>query len=195
MKLKKMKMKSFLKSEKGASAIEAAFIMPFLFLLYFSLQDLTALITFNRKITSTSATISDTVAQRQSTIVRSDITDIFNSVGMIMQPTGAADVHVDVYGYRLNGAVVTQRWKATNGGTPTCNAPDTTNFASMMSASNDLVVSVTCMTYTPFVGPILGKNLLGSTSFLLNQQITSRPRGSTTLDCVTATGGSTLCTS
>jgi len=190
----KMK-KNFLKSERGASAIEAAFIMPFLFLLYFSLQDLTALITFNRKITSTSATISDTVAQSSSTIVRSTVTDIFNSVSMIMQPTGAADVHVDVYGYRLNGAAVTQRWKATNGGAPVCPVPDTTNFSGMMSASNDLVVSVTCMNYTPFIATFLGTNLLGSTSFLLSQQITSRPRTSTTLDCVTASGSATLCTS
>jgi len=187
--------KNFLKSDQGASAIEAAFIMPFLFLLYFSLQDLTALITFNRKITSTSATISDTIAQSSSTIVRSTVTDIFNSIPMIMQPTPTADVHVDVYGYRLNGATVTQRWKVTNGNGPVCSTPDTTNFAGMMSASNDLVVSVTCMNYTPFIATFLGTNLLGSTSFLLNQQITSRPRSSTTLDCVTASGSATLCTS
>jgi len=187
-------MKNFLKSQKGAAGIEAAFVFPFLLILYFSLQDLTALITFNRKITSTSATISDTVAQSSTTIVRSTITDIFNSVAMIMQPTGVSDVHVDVYGYRLNGTIVTQRWKANNGGTPTCPAPDTSNFTGMMSSSNDLVVSVTCMNYTPFIATFLGNNLLGATSFLLSQQITSRPRTSTTLDCITATGNTTLCT-
>jgi hypothetical protein len=54
---------------------------------------------------------------------------------------------------------------------------------------------VTCMNYTPFIATFLGTNLLGSTSFLLSQQITSRPRSSTTLDCVTAPGSATLCTS
>lgn len=187
-------LKRFLKAERGAAAIEGAIILPFLAIVYFCLQDFTALVTFNRKITLTAATISDTIAQYQTTIVRSNITDIFNAIGLIMQPTPTANVRVNVYGYYLNGTAPTIRWQVTNGSGPTCSLPDTTNFSSMMStSSNDLVVAVTCMNYTPWVATFLGTNLLGGTTFLLQQTIASRPRASATLNCVTTSGGSTAC--
>ena len=55
--------KTFFKSDRGQAAVETAFVMPFLLFLYFSMQDLTALITFNRRITATAATVGDTVSQ------------------------------------------------------------------------------------------------------------------------------------
>jgi len=186
--------KSFFKSDRGQAAVETAFVMPFLLFLYFSMQDLTALITFNRRITATAATVGDTVSQFSTTILKSDVDDIFNSVSMIMSPTPATDVHVDVYDYYLNVTTVTKRWSHGNGNGPTCSAPNTSNFASLMVNGNDLVVGVACMSYTPFIATFMGTNLLGSTSFLLNQTVTTRPRTSLSLNCVTAKGGSTVCT-
>jgi Flp pilus assembly protein TadG len=186
----------FLKAERGAAAIEGAILLPFLAIVYFCLQDFTALITFNRKITLTAATVSDTISQYQTTIARSNITDIFNVIGLIMQPTPTANVRVNVYGYYLNGTAPTVRWQVTNGSGPSCSLPDTTNFQTMMStSSNDLVVAVTCMNYTPWVATFLGSNLLGGTTMLLQQTIASRPRASATLNCVTVSGGTTACSS
>ena len=186
----------FLKADRGAAAIEGAFILPFLAIVYFCLQDFTALVTFNRKITLTSSTVSDTIAQYQTSILRSNITDILNVVGLIMQPTPTANVRVNVYGYYLNGSAVTQRWKITNGNGPTCTAPDTTNFSTMMStSSNDLVVAVTCMNYTPWVATFLGTNLLGGTTMLLQQNIAVRPRASSTLTCYTDSSKTSSCAS
>lgn len=185
----------YLKTDRGAAAIEGALILPFMLILYFCLQDFTALVTFNRKITSTSATVSDTIAQYQTSVTRSSITDIFNAVAMIMQPTPAANVRVNVFGYYLNGSTPTIRWQVTNGNGPTCTAPDTTNFSTLMSSGNDIVVAVTCMNYTPWVATFLGTKLLGSTSFLLSQTIASRPRASSTLACYTTSTGTTACTS
>ena len=188
-------LKRFLKAQSGAAAIEAAFILPFMLILYFCLQDFTALVTFNRKLTATSATISDTIAQYQTTVTKDNITDIFNTVNMVMQPTPAANVRVNVYGYYLNGTTPTIRWQRNNGGSPSCAAPNASNFTSLMSSSNDVIVAVSCMNYTPWVATFMGTNLLGSTTFLLSQTIASRPRASATLNCVTASGGSTACTS
>jgi len=186
--------KSFLKSERGLAALEAAFIFPFMVLLYFGLNDLTAMITFNRKITATAAAIGDTIAQYPTTITRANIADIFNAVGMVMQPTPDTAVQVNVFGYYLKNGVPTQRWHASNGNGPTCTAPDTTNYVNLMSGSNnDLVVSVACFSYTPYVASFFGNAILGHTNFLLNQTITSRPRASSTLNCITVAGGTTSC--
>ena len=57
----------FLKSEHGTTAIEAAFILPFLCVLYFGMMALTSLITFTRKLTGTSATVSEAAAAAMAT--------------------------------------------------------------------------------------------------------------------------------
>ena len=180
----------FFRSQSGQAAIEGALILPFVFILFMGLQDFTALVSFNRKVTSTAAMMSDTIAQYPNTITRQTVTDIFNAVGLIMQPTSDTLVRVNVYGYTLNGTTPTLKWQVNNAKGPTCTTPDTSNFNSLMAAGNDLVVSVSCFRFTPYFA-----NVLGVGSFLLNQSITSRPRASTTLNCVTVAGGTTSCTS
>ncbi|MEP6828659.1 MAG: TadE/TadG family type IV pilus assembly protein [Aestuariivirga sp.] len=185
----------FYLSDKGSAAIESAFVLPIILLLFLSLQDFTLLVSFNRKITATTSMIADTISQYPNTITRAAVTDIFNSVALIMQPTPATSVRVNVYGYYLKNGVATLRWQVNNGNGPTCKAPDTSNFANLMVTGNDLVVSVSCMTYAPVITSFMGSSILGGTSFLLNQSIALRPRGSLTLNCVTVSGGNTSCSS
>ena len=194
-KLARHNLSRFCLSDKGSAAIESAFVLPIILLLFLSLQDFTLLVSFNRKITATTSMIADTISQYPNTITRAAVTDIFNSVGLIMQPTPTTQVRVNVYGYYLNNGTVKLRWQVNNGNGPTCNAPDTSNFANLMATGNDLVVSVSCMTYVPVITSFMGNSILGGTSFLLNQSIALRPRGSVTLNCVTVSGGSTSCSS
>jgi Flp pilus assembly protein TadG len=183
--------RNLLKSDSGAAAIEAAFILPFLCILYFGMQDLTSLITFTRKLTSVAATISDSVAQYPNTVTSAQIGDIANSIGLLMQPTPAANVHVDIYDFYLSGATVKQRWKSSSSGGTACPAPPTSNLPNLMTAGNDVVLAVSCMTYTPWIATFLGQTLIGATSFTLSETITSRPRASLTLTCTNAGGGQT----
>jgi|GEM_PF-5906026 len=168
----------------GMAGIEAALIMPFLLLLYFSLHDLTALITFNRKITSTASTLADAVGQNQGTVSAATIADDMNVVGMIMAPSPVSDVHVDLFDYRMVGTTPKIQWQVAGSTGPACSAPIIPNMSSLMTAGNDVIVAVACMNYTPYVATFLGTNLLGSTSFTIQQTITARPRGSATLDKV-----------
>ena len=180
----------FVHSQSGQAAVKGALILPFIFLLFMGLQDFTALVSFNRKVTSTAAMMSDTIAQYPNTITQQTVTDMFNAVGMIMQPTPDNLVRVNVYGYTLNGTTPTLQWQINNAKGPACTTPNTGNFANLMAAGNDLVVSVSRMNFTPYFA-----NVLGVGSFLLNQSITSRPRSSTKLNCITATGSTTSCSS
>ena len=191
----KSKRSTFFGSETAAAAVESAFVIPFIMLLYMSLQDFTGLVTFNRKITSTASTMSDTIAQYSDTITRQAVTDIFNAVGLTMQPTPDTDVHVDVFGYYMKSGAATLRWQVNNGKGPICTAPDTSNFANLMATGNDLIVAVSCMNYKPFITTFMGDNILGASTFKLNQTVMSRPRGSTTLNCIIATGSTTSCSS
>jgi Flp pilus assembly protein TadG len=187
--------KKFFKADKGMAGIEAALIMPFMLLLYFSLHDLTALITFNRKITSTASTIADVVGQAPqsspSSTTKAIVLDDLQAAAMIMQPTPMADVHVDIFDYRGTSAIPV--WQAHTTSGPACAAPSITNMPALMSAGNDVIVAVACMSYTPYVATFFGTNLLGQTSFMIQQTITSRPRAAATLTCYNSGTSGAVC--
>ena len=186
---------NFLHTDSGVAAIEAAFILPFMLMLYFGLFDLTAAIGFSRKITATANAVADMTAQNRTSILKSDVTDYFNAGSMIMSPTPMSNVTVNVYGYRMTGSTPTQIWKTSNGSGPGCNAtPNTTAMSPLMAAGNDLVVTIACYSYTPYVATFLGSKILGSTAIKIEQTIMVRPRSTSKLDCYTTVAQTASCT-
>jgi Flp pilus assembly protein TadG len=185
----------FLRAESGIAAIEAAFILPFMLLLYFGLIDLTAAIGFSRKITATANAVADLTAQNRTSVIKSDISDYYNAATMIMSPTPIANVSINVYGYRMVGSTPTQTWKTSNGSGPGCTAiPQSSAMTPLMSAGNDLIVAIACYNYTPYVATFLGHKILGTTSMKIEQTIMVRPRTTAKLDCYTSVALTTLCT-
>ena len=184
--------KTFLRADNGVAAIETAIIVPFLILLFFGMIDLTALISFNRKITYSASVVADLVAQNRTSILKSQIDDYYKAAEMVIAPTPVADFHINVYGYRKVGATVTQMWKTKMTTGPTCDTtPDTTAMPALMTANNDVIVAIACMDYVPYVTSFLGDKILGATTFNVEQAIMVRPRSTSALTCYqTAVGGS-----
>jgi Flp pilus assembly protein TadG len=185
----------FLRAEHGMAAIETALIMPFLLLLYFGMIDLTALISFNRKITYSAGVVSDLVAQNKTSVLKSTINDYYKAVDLIMSPTPPGNYRTNIYGYRKVSGAIVKIWQTTNGSGPVCSTvPDTTSMTSLMTAGNDIVVAITCMNYTPYVATFLGDKIIGSTSFKVEQAIMVRPRSTSMLTCYQVTVGGAACT-
>ena len=178
-----IKLNRFHKDVRGVAAIEMAFIMPFLLFLYFGLIDLTAMISFNRKITYSASVVADLVTQNSTTVTASAMNDYFDAVELVMSPTSLDNVRIDIYQYRNISGTITNQWKKSSTGGTACAAPNTTGMSDLMTDSNDLIVTVVCMNYSPYVASFLGKAILGATSFTLSEQIALRPRQSTTLAC------------
>jgi Flp pilus assembly protein TadG len=178
-----IKLNRFRKDVRGVAAIEMAFIMPFLLFLYFGLIDLTAMISFNRKITYSASVVADLVTQNSTTVTASAMNDYFDAVELVMSPTSLDEVRIDIYQYRNISGTITNQWKKSSTGGTACAAPNTTGMSDLMTDSNDLIVTVVCMNYSPYVASFLGKAILGATSFTLSEQIALRPRQSTTLAC------------
>lgn len=184
----------FLRADSGAAAIESIFILPFMCVLYFGSQDLTSLIVFNKKMNDVATVMSDSVAQYKDTLTRATITDMENSIDMIIPFSQASNVQVDVYGYYSNNGAITKRWSTKSSHGTSCSAPNTSLFTNMMGPGNDIIVAVACMNYTPWVGSFMGgSQLLGSPNFTLTQSVATVPYASKTIKCVTVTGGTTLC--
>ena len=178
-----IKLNRFRKDVRGVAAIEMAFIMPFLLFLYFGLIDLTAMISFNRKITYSASVVADLVTQNSTTVTASAMNDYFDAVELVMSPTSLDEVRIDIYQYRNVSGTITNQWKKSSTGGTACAAPSTTGMSDLMTDSNDLIVTVVCMNYSPYIASFLGKAILGATSFTLSEQIALRPRQSTTLAC------------
>lgn len=173
----------FLRDSKGVAAIEMAFIMPFLLFLYFGLIDLTAMISLNRKVTYAASAVADLVTQNSGTVTAANITDYFEAAELVLKPRDIADVRVEVYQYRNVAGTITNQWSEKSTGGSDCDAPSTTGMNTLMTDGNDLIVAVVCTDYTPYVATFLGNNVLGATTFTMNEQIALRPRQSTTLNC------------
>lgn len=193
--LKKMYQK-FAAAERGIVAIEMAFIMPTILLLYFGLMDITGLVSANRKITASASITADLVGQQKTSIIKATIDDQYNATAMIMSPTDITKVRVEVFGYRKVSGAAAKIWHTSNNNGPACSAtdPDTTNMLTLMAAGNDLIVARSCMTFTPYVTTFFGNVLLGSTSFLVKQTISVRPRSSLDITCYTTSAKDVVCT-
>jgi Flp pilus assembly protein TadG len=192
---KNLKRDGFLRQDTGAAAVEFAFILPFMLILYFGLIDVTGLISVNRRIVSAATTMADLVGQQKTNVLASTITDQFNAVYVTMNPMPSSNVRVEIFDYRYVGTTITLIWKMNNNQGPSCGVvPDTTTMAPLMTAANDLIIARACTTYSPAVANFIGTSIMGATTFNVRQAISVRPRASPgTLNCYTAAGSTTLC--
>ena len=185
----------FIRQDKGAAAVEFAFIMPFMLLLYFGLVDVTGLVSLNRRIVSAAATMADLVGQQKTSVLASTIADQYNAAYVIMQPAASSTVRVEIYDYRTVGTAITLIWKTSNNQGPLCGAaPSTANMAPLMTAGNDVIVARACTTYSSTIASFMGTSILGATNFTVRQAISVRPRSSLVLNCyATTVAAGTLC--
>ncbi len=187
--------KRYLKSTSGVAAIETAFIMPIMLLMYIGMVDLTNLVGTNRKLTQAASTLADVITQSKDSIEASKINDIFQAVDLIMvQGPKDEEIGIAVEGYRKVGGVATKIWSKNRG---ICSAAiDLTKMLDLMTAGNDLVVAKVCAEFTPFAGNVLGTKVLGTDSVKMSEVITERPRVSNVLNCYknTTYTAANLCT-
>jgi len=197
----KSMLRKFLYETKGIAAIEIAFIMPALLILYFGLFDLTSLISVNRRVTYAASVVADLVAQNKTSVLKADIQNYYNASDMIMVPIPTSTVRVEVFGYRISGSTISQVWRTDNASGSSCGAaPSTAAMAPLMVAGNDLVVARVCTTYTPYAGNFKVNaagfgtyRILGDTALTVGETIIQRPRSTLKLTCYNTTVGGAVC--
>jgi Flp pilus assembly protein TadG len=193
-KIMKNKLRKFVGETRGIAAIEFAFIMPFMLLVYFGLFDITALVQVNRKVTYSASIVADLVAQNKTSVLKSKLSDYYSAANLVMAPISSSAVRVEVFGYRIAGSTVSLIWKTNNGQATSCGTdPSTTAMAPLMVAGNDLVVARVCTTYAPSVANFLGHSIVNSSSFNIGESITQRPRSTLKLTCYNTVVGGAVC--
>lgn len=188
------KFKTFLRENKGIAAIEVAFILPVMLILYFGLFDITTLVSVNRRVTYSASVIADLVAQNRTSLLKSDIQNYFGASDMVMAPIPSAQVRVEVFGYRIAGSTISQVWKSDNAKGSSCGAaPSTTAMAPLMVAGNDLVVARVCTTVSLYASTFLGRSIVNASTFAIGESITQRPRSTLKLTCYQTVVNGAVC--
>jgi Flp pilus assembly pilin Flp len=203
----------YLKDRRGVAAIETAFILPILLLMYIGMVDVTELVSSNRKMTQATAVIADVVSKSRNEINRSDVRDSFTAIELIMRTNGEQPLEtaaiVSAYRKASNGSVTkiwVEKWSSGDGANCITDftvaslddlfIQDTSKLPTV--EYNDMVVAEVCKRFTPYAGYIAGgaifgagtqKKALNATSIMMEEIIRVRPRVSNKVDCYDLDGG------
>src|SRR5258708_2268611 len=82
--------------KQGVAAVEFAFIVPIMFVLFVGAVELSQAITVDRRVTQVAGSTADLVARKETTISNSEITDILRIGGFIMAPYDRTPLQVVV---------------------------------------------------------------------------------------------------
>ncbi|MBA4013556.1 MAG: hypothetical protein C0481_16965 [Phenylobacterium sp.] len=139
-----------LRDRRGSAAVEFAFIVPIVLMLYFGMVEATQALLANRRASATTTAIGDLVTQ-QAQVTTADVTGIFNASTSIMKPfpTDQLAIRVTSIEISANGTPV-EKWTLDNG--KTIAKTDLTTVATSMRTPNTAVLRAeTVYTYrTPF---------------------------------------------
>lgn len=166
----------------GMAAIEMAFIFPVMITMLIGLVDVTDGMSANRKVTITANTLGDLISQEPGTTTPAILNGIFAGAIEIMVPYDGSSTGLEVFVFRKIGAgPVKAKWKYSKPGGISCGGTPavTGDMATLMTQGNDLIISRTCYNFSY----ILGKLFTGNTSFVMDDEMTLRPRKSLQLEC------------
>lgn len=189
-------------NQEGAVAIEMAFILPMLMLLYFGLLDVTQYISTSRKITAVAGTIGDLVGQHSKKIVHvsassGDFSDYFTVGTMVMKPLTDDNVRIRVAAYRLNGTDIDNVWSVNNGQGADCVNPLTdAQIRRLLGDGKDVIVSQVCSKIKLTSAHLLAFYNPGQSKFNVEHHVLVKPRSSN-VECYTSSSkdsGASDCT-
>lgn len=92
----KRRLARFRGNESGVAAIEFAFLLPVLILLFFGVVELAMALTCRADVANVASTTADLVAQ-ESTISGADMTNVFAAANAILYPNSIANATITVY--------------------------------------------------------------------------------------------------
>jgi Flp pilus assembly pilin Flp len=189
----KRSMLKFIKSERGVAAIEFAFILPVILVLYFGMLDVTQIISANRKVTSVADAMVGLVGQHRNEVFKTDLTDYYKTANLIINP-GGDNVRIRVYTYRYSGSTFSPVWTQDNGKGPSCSAaPSVTAMNPLQESGKDLVVVQACYSFTPSNSGFFLLKTFGKSSFTLEQTAVQTPRAGLRIDCLKSAIDRTAC--
>jgi Flp pilus assembly protein TadG len=139
----------FAHDRRGVSALEFALVAPMMITLYFGCVEVSDGVAVDRKVSLTSATLANLVAQ-STAISSTDMSNILDASSAIIMPYSSSNLKMTVSCLSIDGnKTVTTKWQATrNGGTGgSISVP-----ADLKVANTQLILAQVSYAYRPVVG-------------------------------------------
>jgi Flp pilus assembly protein TadG len=177
---------------EGVAAVEFAFIVPIMFIMFVGAVELSQAITVDRRVTQAASSIADLAARKESSISQTEISDILKIGGYIMMPYDQEPLQVIVRNVSSSSADATntkQSWQCTfsaKGANPTpscaCMNEDYELPPGLVSTNDSVVVAEVSYIYTPLVFDYFLERTLpagagGPGTYTLSERIFMKPRG------------------
>jgi Flp pilus assembly protein TadG len=177
---------------RGVAAVEFAFIVPIMLVMFIGAVELSQAITVDRRVTQVASSTADLVARKETSINNSEITDILRIGGFILAPFDQSPLQVvvrNVSSSSKDATVTKQSWQCTYSGvganpTPACTCMDTTYSLppGLVTTNDSVVVAEATYTYTPILFDYFLKQGFpngagGPGTYALTERIFMKPRG------------------
>lgn len=186
------------RDSEGVAAIEFAFIVPIMSMMFMGAVELSQAITVDRRVTQVANSVADLVARAESSISQTEIGDIMKIGGYIMEPGSAGPLQIvlrNVTSSPTNVSNTKQSWTCTYdgdngaGGTPTqtCSCTNTAQTvpASLITTNDTVVVAEVTYDYRPVVFDFFLKKVFSGSgtpgSYALTQTVYMKPRSQTAM--------------
>jgi Flp pilus assembly protein TadG len=157
----------FARDRRGVSAVEFALLAPLMIGLYLGCAEISDGVGADRKVSLTTATVANLVAQ-DSSITNAEITNILNASTAIIAPYSANNLKITVSCLNIDSTGrVTVEWSDTRNGTARAVGSAVTIPSALAVPNSHLIFSEVSYTYTPTVGyTITGTLNLSDTMFM-----------------------------
>ncbi len=182
---------TFVRDRRGASAIEFAFVIPIMLIMYLGTMELGQGIETNKKVARSASMIADLVTQEQ-TLTKSEIDGILVVGESILQPYYRSRPKITITAIRLDSATPPEGkvvWRRqienglTSGDTP---ASETISVPAQLRTPNSFLIRVeTELAYLPVITWTAGDNNWGQIFSQINMRegYNLRPRQSAEVTC------------
>lgn len=171
--------RNFGRDERGVAAVEFAFILPIMVMMYFAVAELSLGIQASRKVNTTTSAVGDLVAQAEK-ITTTEVNAIFEAADAVMQPLDdTAEIRVTSLWMDQDGDIEV-RWSRARNTTPhACDAtiapPD-----AVLSPGQSVIMAEVSYDYDPPIGHVITGTITMEEVFYL------RPRQSLEVKMLTS---------
>ena len=175
---------------RGAAAVEFAFIVPIMALMFIGAVELSQAITVDRRVTQVASSTADLVARADKKISQAEIGDIMRVGSYILKPYSVNPLQIvlrNVSSSPSNANIAKQSWSCTYNGTGqaqtcACSNTDFTLPTGLVTTNDSVVVAEVTYGYVPAVFDFfLKKAFSGAASYTFAETIHLKPRSQTAM--------------
>jgi len=165
--------RDFLRDKTGIAAVEFAFILPLMLVLFFGTVEFSQGVAVDRKVTIMARTLADLTSQNTS-VTSTQLTNFFKASTAIMTPYSASPLNSTVSELYVDPSTLAARVQWSAGSAPRTVSSTVTIPSQLQIGGTYLIFSEISYQYVPTVGYVMAKSGIN-----LNDVAYTRPRQST----------------